>query len=103
MPVIRWGTIIKQKLSKGSSRFIDYYTTGNLDCHSWTVKFSFYIDCTYQNGRYDENGAASYGYAAEAAFIETSRNARYQYAKRIGIEASHRLFEQNIATTRRSL
>ena len=70
-----------------------------LDGHSWTVEFPVYIDCTYQNGRYDEHGVARHGYAADAPFIDSPRDARYHYAKRFGIEASYRLSEQSIATT----
>ncbi|MDW7539577.1 ISH3 family transposase, partial [Haloferax volcanii] len=70
-----------------------------LDGHSWTVEFPVYIDCTYQNGRYDEHGVARHGYAADAPFINSPRDARYHYAKRFGIEASYRLSEQTIATT----
>ena len=42
---------------------------------------------------------ARHGYAADAPFIDTPRDARYHYAKRFGIEASYRLSEQSIATT----
>ncbi len=99
MPVVRWGKRIKQELSDGWSRVIDHELTGTLDGHSWTVEFPVYIDCTYQNGRYDEHGVARHGYAADAPFIETPRDARYHYAKRFGIEASYRLSEGSIATT----
>jgi len=39
------------------------------------------------------------GYAADAPFIDSPRDARYHYSKRFGIESSYRLFEQAIATT----
>jgi len=42
-----------------------------LDGHSWTVEFPVYIDCTYQNGRYDDHGVARHGYAADAPFIDS--------------------------------
>jgi len=74
-------------------------TAAKLDGHSWTVEFPVYIDCTYQNGRYDDHGVARHGYAADAPFIDSPRDARYHYAKRFGIEASYRLSEQSIATT----
>jgi IS4 transposase len=64
-----------------------------------TVEFPVYIDCTYQNRRYNEHGVARHGYVASAAFIDSPRDARYHYAKRFGIEASHRLSGQSIATT----
>ncbi|NGM71378.1 ISH3 family transposase [Natronolimnobius sp. AArcel1] len=99
MPIVRWGKAIKQELSEGWSRVIQHELTGKLDGHSWTVEFPVYIDCTYQNGRYDEHGVARHGYAADAPFIDTPRDARYHYAKRFGIEASYRLSEQSIATT----
>jgi len=48
-----------------------------------------------------ENGVARHGYAADAPFIDSPRDARYQfYSKRFGIESSYRLFEQAIATSR---
>jgi len=99
MPIVRWGTTIKQELSDGWSRVIQHELTGKLDGHSWTVEFPVYIDCTYQNGRYDEHGVARHGYAADAPFIDTPREARYHYAKRFGIKASYRLSEQSIVTT----
>jgi len=40
-----------------------------------------------------------HGYAADAPFIDSPRDARYHYSKRFGIESSYRLFEQAIATT----
>jgi len=45
------------------------------------------------------NGVARHGYAADAPFIDSPRDARYHYSKRFGIESSYRLFEQAIATT----
>jgi len=69
IPIIRWGEAIQQKLSEGWSRVIQHDLTGKLDGHSWTVDFPVYIDCTYLNGKYDENGVARHGYAADAPFI----------------------------------
>jgi len=91
MPVVRWGKTIKQELSEGWSRVIQHDMMAKLDGHSWTVEFPVYIDCTYQNGRYDDHGVARHGYAADAPFIDSPRDARYHYAKRFGIEASYRL------------
>ena len=99
IPIIRWGKTIQQELSEGWSRVIQHDLTGKLDGHSWTVEFPVYIDCTYLNGKYDDHGAARHGYAADAPFIETPRDARYHYSKRFGIESSYRLSEQAIATT----
>jgi hypothetical protein len=99
VPIIRWGEAIQQELSEGWSRVIHHDLTGKLDGHSWTVEFPVYIDCTYLNGRYDENGVGRHGYAADAPFIDTPRQARYHYSKRFGIESSYRLSEQAIATT----
>jgi len=45
---------------------------------------------------------ARHGYAADAPFIDSPRDARYHYSKRFGIESSYRLFEQAIATNTRS-
>jgi len=99
IPIIRWGETIQQELSEGWSRVIQHDLTGKLDGHSWTVEFPVYIDCTYLNGKYDDNGVARHGYAADAPFIEIPRDARYHYSKRFGIESSYRLSEQAIATT----
>jgi len=99
IPIIRWGKTIQKELSEGWSRVIEHDLTGKLDGHSWTVEFPVYIDSTYLNGKYDENGVARHGYAADAPFIETPRDARYHYSKRFGIESSYRLSEQAIATT----
>jgi len=99
MPIVCWGKTIKQELSEGWSRVTQPNLTAKLDGHSWTVEFPVYIDCTYQNGRYDEHGVARHGYAADAPFIDSPREARYHYAKRFGIEASYRLSEQSIAST----
>jgi len=89
-----------KELSEGWSRVIQHDLTGKLDGHSWTVDFPVYIDCTYLNGKYDENGVARHGRAADAPFIDSPRDARYHYSKRFfGIESSYRLFEQAIATT----
>jgi len=77
------------KSSEGWSRVIQHDLTGKLDGHSWTVDFPVCIDCTYLNGKYDENGvAARHGYAADAPFIDSPRDARYHYSKRFGIESS---------------
>ena len=99
IPIIRWDETIQQELSEGWSRVVQHDLIGTLDGHSWTVEFPVYIDCTYLNGKYDENGVARHGYAADAPFIERPRDARYHYTKRFGIESSYRLSEQAIATT----
>jgi len=88
IPIIRWGEAIQQELSEGWSRVIQHDLTGKPDGHSWTVDFPVYIDCTYLNGKYDENGVARHGYAADAPFIDSPRDARYHYSKRFGIESS---------------
>jgi hypothetical protein len=59
-----------------------------------TVEFTVCIDCTYQNGRYDEHGVARHGSAADASFITSPRDARYHYAKHFGVKISYRRFEQ---------
>lgn len=99
MPIVRWGNTIKQELSEGWSRVIQHDMTAKLGGHSWTVNFPVYIDCTYQNGRHDDHGVTRHGYAADAPFVQTPRDARYHYAKRFGIEATYRLSEQSITTT----
>jgi len=99
IPIIRWVRRFSKLFSEGWSRVIQHDLTGKLDGHSWTVDFPVYIDCTYLNGKYDENGVARHGYAADAPFIDSPRDARYHYSKRFGIESLYRLFEQAIATT----
>jgi len=91
-PILRWGQPIKTELNQGWSRIIEHDLRGS-------VTFPVYIDATYKQGRYDEHGVSRHGYAAEAPFIETPRQARYHYTKRFGIEASYRLGEQTTAST----
>ncbi len=91
MPIIKWGKTTHQEIAEGWSRVIDHSLRGKLDSHSWTVEFPVYIDCTYLNGRYDEQGVARHGNAADAPFIQTPRDDRYHYAKRFSIKSSYRL------------
>jgi IS4 transposase len=42
---------------------------------------------------------ARHGYAADAPFIDTPRDARHHYSKRFGIESSYRLAKQSLALT----
>ncbi len=98
VPIIRWGEAIQQELLEGWSHVIQHHLRGKLDGHSWTVEFPVYINCTYVNSRYDEHGVARHGYAADAPFIDTPREARYHYSKRLAIESSYCLTEQTIAT-----
>ncbi|GAA0291351.1 ISH3 family transposase [Halarchaeum salinum] len=69
MPIVKWGEAIQEELDRGWSR------------------------------EYDEHGVARHGYAADAPFIETPRDARIHYSKRFGIEASYRLAKQSLALT----
>ena len=98
-PIIRWGDAIKDELSRGWSRTIEHDLTTEFDGHSWTVECPVYTDCTYQDGRYDERGVARHGYAVDAPFIETPRQARSHYRKRFGIKSSYRLSEQTTIST----
>jgi len=99
LPIIRWGNAIKAELNQGWSREIEHDLTTEFDGHEWTVEFPVYIDCTYKNGKYDEHGVARHGYAADAPFIDTPRQARYHYSKRFGIEATYRLSESTLIST----
>ena len=99
MPIIKWGRTIQDELSRGWSRVIDHQMQTEFDDHSWTVEFPVYIDCTYQQGKYDEEGVARHGHAVDAPFIDTPRQARTYYSRRFGIESSYRLSERSIATT----
>lgn len=64
-----------------------------------TVPFPVFIDCVYQNGRYDEHEVARHGYAVDTPFITTPREWRHHYSKRFSIEASYRLANQSVALT----
>jgi len=99
MPIVKWGEKIQNELSTGWSRVIDHDLRGKIDGHTWTVDFPVYIDCTYQQGKYDEEGVARHGYAVDAPFIETPRQARKHYGRRFGIESTYRLSERSIANT----
>jgi len=93
------GEAIQQELSEGWSRVIQHDLTGKLDGHSWTVDFPVYIDCTYLNGKYDENGVARHGYAADAPFIDSPRTLSIPLLETLRYRVAYRLFEQAIATT----
>jgi IS4 transposase len=99
VPVIKWGEPIQQELAHGWSRQIEHDLTTEFDGHEWTVEFPVYIDATYRRGRYDDHGVARHGYAADAPFITTPRQARYHYTKRFGIESSYRLSEKTLIST----
>ena len=99
VPVIKWGSKIKNELSTGWSREISHDLTTSYGEHEWTVEFPVMIDCTYKNGRYGEHGVARHGYAVDAPFIDEPRQARFHYSKRFGIEASYRLSESTLIST----
>jgi hypothetical protein len=61
VPIIKWGSAIKQELSEGWSREIEHDLTTEFDGHEWTVEFPVMIDCTYRMGRYDDHGVARHG------------------------------------------
>ena len=92
MPIVKWGETIQTKLNRGWSREIEHDLAGD-------VTFPVFIDCVCQQGRYDEHGVARHGYAADAPFIDTPRDAREHYGKRFGIEPSYRLAKQSLALT----
>ena len=92
MPIVKWGEPIKDELGRGWSRVIEHKLAGR-------VTFPVFIDCVYLRGRYDEHGVARHGYAVDAPFITTPREARHHYSKRFGIEASYRLAKQSLALT----
>ncbi|EMA38773.1 transposase (ISH3), partial [Halococcus morrhuae DSM 1307] len=92
MPIVKWGEAIQNELNSGWSREIEHDLAGK-------VTFPVFIDCVYQQGRYDEHGVARHGYAADAPFIDTPRDARNHYSKRFGIESSYRLAKQSLAFT----
>jgi hypothetical protein len=97
--IIVWGNEIQQELSEEESREIEHDLTTELDGHEWTVEFPVMIDCTYRTGRYDDHGVARHGYAVDAPFIDTPRQARRHYSKRFGIEATYRLSESSLIST----
>jgi hypothetical protein len=92
IPIIKWGETIQDELNSGWSREIEHGLAGK-------VTFPVFIDCVYQRGRYDEHGVARHGYAADAPFIDTPRDARHHYSKRFGIESGDRLANQTLALT----
>ena len=96
---LKWGEKIQNELSTGWSRVIDHDLQGEIDGHTWTVDFPVYIDCAYQQGKYDEEGVARHGYAVHAPFIETPCQAKKYYSRRFGIESTYRLSERSIAST----
>ncbi len=63
------------------------------------VTFPVYIDCVYQQGRYDEHVVARQRRSSDAPFIETPCDAREHYRKRFGIESFYRLAKQNLVFT----
>ena len=81
VPIIRWGEVIQQEPSQGWSRVIQHDLAGKLDGHNWTVEFPVHIHCTYLNEKYEDHGVARHGYAADAPFTKTPRDARYHYLK----------------------
>jgi len=86
-------------INHGWSRVIDHEMQAESDGPAVTVEFPVFIDCTYQQGKYDEEGVARHGYAVDAPFIDTPRQARTYYSRRFGIESSYRLSERSIANT----
>ncbi len=78
---------------------IDHDLQGEIDDHTWTVDLLVYIDCTYQQGKYDEEGAACHGYAVDAPLIATPRQTWKYYSRRFRIELTYRLSERSIAMT----
>lgn len=93
------GDEITRELSDGWNREIEHDLTTSVGDHEWTVEFPAMIDCTYQNGRYDEYGVARHGDAADAPFIDTPRQARQHYSERFGIEATYRFSESSLIST----
>ena len=92
MPIVKWGETSQNELSTGWSREIEHDFAGE-------VMFPVFIDGVYQQGRYDEHGVARHGYAADAPFIDTPRDAREHYSKRFGIEPGYRLAKRSLAFT----
>jgi len=92
MPIVKWGDEIKEELNSGWSRIIQHSIADS-------VTFPIFIDCVYQQGRYDEHGVARHGYAVDAPFIDTPAEARRHYSKRFGIETSYRLAQESLALT----
>jgi len=98
-PIVKWGQKIQRELSQGWSREIEHDLTTEFGGHEWTVDFPVMIDCTYKMGRYDDTGVARHGYAVDAPFIDTPRQARRHYGKRFGIESTYRLSESSLIST----
>jgi len=93
MPIVKWGRNDSGRTQQRlEPREIEHDLAGE-------VTFPVFIDCVYQQGRCDEHGVARHGYAADAPFIDTPRDARNHYSKRFGIESSYRLAKQSLAFT----
>ncbi len=99
MPIVKWGEKIQTELSEGWSRVTNHDLHGEIDGHTWTVDFPFYNDCIYQQGKYNEEGAARQRRSRDVPFIDTPRQVRKYYSRRFEIESTYRLSERSIATT----
>ena len=65
---INWGEAIQEELNRGWSREIEHDLAGE-------VIFPVFIDCVYEKGRYNEQGVARHGHAADSPFTHTPRDA----------------------------
>jgi hypothetical protein len=92
MLIVKWCETIQDEPSSGWSREIEYDLAGE-------GTLPMFIDCVYQQGRYDEHGVARQRRSRDAPFIDTPRDAREPYSKRFGIESSYRLANQSLALT----
>ena len=93
------GNEIQNELSERWSREIEHDLTTEFDGHEWSIEFPVIIDCTYQQGRYDEHGVVCHGHAVDAPFIDTPRQAGKHYDERFGIEATYCLSEASLIAT----
>jgi len=70
IPIIRWGEAIQQELSEGWSRVIQHDLTGNSTVTAGPSIFPVYIGWYVPKWKYERNGVARHGYAADAPFID---------------------------------
>ena len=66
MPIVKWGDEIKEELNSGWSRIIQHSIADS-------VTFPIFIDCVYQQGRYDEHGVARHGWRGIRAVTPMTR------------------------------
>jgi len=91
MPIVKWAKRFRtNSTAAGAARLNTIRRRGDVSCvHRLCLPAR-----TVRRTR-----VARHGYAADAPFIDTPRDARNHYSKRFGIESSYRLAKQSLAFT----